>query len=500
MMNLPTGFNARLLSSSLSLCEDRIRALAKQTPQAFRNLILYNPDLLAPLTTALQPWQLRDFEALDPAWTRLARNIAASSRGRVIQRAYIERPRGHSKTTDIAAQITWILLAATRPVTGLAAAADRDQADLIHQAIGRLVAYNQVICRDLQLVQHRVRNATTGSRLDIISSDARSSYGVLPDFVVCDEICHWEKPDLWYSLLSSAAKKPQCVLTVLTNAGVGRGWQWDIREHASTSPDWHFQSLNGPHAPWITDDWLAEQRAMLPEPVFERLWLNIWQHSDGGFISLAEAEACRDVDLEYQWHGRRGVTYIAAIDYAEKHDYTVGCVCHAEGLAVIVDRMDVVKPTPDRLTPIQWVEDWIEDVAARFPQVRFIVDEYQLLGTIQRLGQRFLVDRFAFRGGDGNHRLAMQLRRLILERQLRWYPGCGAVTPSQHRDDLETELASLLLKQSVSGRVRIDHVQDGLHHDDRAFTLGAACLALLDVPSAQVWEVSAPARPGEFAW
>jgi hypothetical protein len=305
---------------------------------------------------------------------------------------------------------------------------------------------------------------------------------------------------MWHSLLSSAAKKPNCILTILTNAGVGRGWQWEIREHARTSPRWYFSSLQGPQAPWITDDWLAEQRALLPEPVFERLWLNVWQQAEGNFLTLAEVEACRSTERRYQHEGQPGRYYVAAIDYAEKNDFTVGCVCHREGDLVVVDRMDVVKPTPSTPTRIAWVEDWIEDVASRFQHVEFVVDEFQLLGTIQRLEHKYPVGRFAFAGGEGNHRLAATLRRLIVHQRVQWYPDCGVV-PGLHRDDLETELASLILKQSASGRIRIDHQQDGTHHDDRAFTLGVACLTLTEESSSPDFMiVTPPTVDGRFGW
>jgi hypothetical protein len=459
----------------------------------------------------MQSWQARDLEALDAAWLRLAGGAGSCGSAdpaafgdpaaRGPQRAYIERPRGHSKTTDMALQVAWILLAARQPVSGLAAAADRDQANLIHRAIERLARENDELCRELQFLQHLVRNVRTGSLLEIISSDVRSSWGALPDFVVCDELCHWERPELWYSLLSSAAKKPACVLVVLTNAGIGRGWQWDVREHARGDAAWYFSSLAGPQAPWITQDWLAEQRALLPPPVFARLWLNVWQHSDGEFVSLSEAEACRDDRLARRDRGTPGTRYVAAVDYAEKHDLTVGCLCHQEGARIVVDRMDVVRPGPAHPTPVQWVEQWIEHTAARFGLVTFVVDEHQLVGTVQRLEHRHHIQRFDFAGGLGNHRLAIRLRQLIIGRQVAWYAGCGAVpTPAgSGRDDLETELASLLLRQSETGRVRLDHRRDGVHHDDRSFALGLASLVLSEQsPVPEFLDISLPRHPGLF--
>jgi len=464
----------------------------------FRNLLRLPGNDAPLLADVIQPWQLQDLRALDAGWQDLAGTFCPAPAA--IRRAYLERPRGHSKTSDMAVQIAWILLAARQAVNGLAAAADREQANFLHESMQRLAQANQTLCGSLKFMQHRVRNEVTGSRLEVISSEVSGSYGALPDFIVCDELSHWSRPELWYSLLSSAAKKPKCVLTILTNAGVGRGWQWDVREHARIDPRWHFSSLQGPHAPWITEDWLAEQRALLPQPVYERLWLNLWQHAEGNFLTLEETEACRRTTLEYQVAGQPQFDYVAAIDYAEKHDFTVGCVCHRDGELILVDRMDVVQPGPRHPTQISWVEDWIQDVALKFPRVQFIVDEFQLVGTIQRLESRYPIQRFRFSGGEGNHRLAIALRQLVVHQKVNWYPDCGSV-PGPHRNDLETELASLILKQSTSGRLRIDHRADGLHHDDRAFTLGVACLALSENrETIDFLSITPPGAEGGFAW
>lgn len=494
--SLPNSERTRL--RSLLDCQQTIlKRRALRSPESFRQRLILPGAEQVRFSSLVQPWQLVDLQALDPAWQDLA-GVSGTCATVRIRRAYIERPRGHSKTSDMALQIAWILLAAREPLVGLAAAADREQAGFLLDSLRRLALANLDLFQTLQFLEHLVRNRQTGSRMEVISSDARSSYGALPDFVVCDELSHWPQPDLWHSLLSSAAKKPRCVLTILTNAGVGRGWQWDVREHARTDPHWHFSSLQGPQAPWITDEWLTEQRALLPEPVFERLWLNIWQHAEGNFLTLPEVEACRSALRRRQSEGQPGREYVAAIDYAEKHDLTVGCICHREGDVVVVDRMDVVKPLPTTPTRIVWVEDWIEDVAARFHRIRFVVDEYQLLGTIQRLENKYPIQRFAFSGGEGNHKLAATLRQLIVHQRVQWYPGCGQI-PGPHRDDLETEIASLILKQSASGRLRIDHLQDGLHHDDRAFALGVCCVTLCaEAAESDFLVITPPTRDGGF--
>ena len=425
-------------------------------------------------------WQKADFEALDPAWERVVGGPDDATR---VRRAWIERPRGHSKTSDTAAMVAWVLVAADAPISGLVAAATQEQASLLRRAIGRLVEANPRLS-SLRVLADRVACDRSGSQVRVISSDAAGSYGELADFVVCDELCHWAGPELWHSLVSTAAKRPRCLLVVLTNAGVGRGWQWQAREAARRSHEsggrWHFSSLDGVQAQWLRAGDLDEQRRLLPPPVYARLWENRWQHSDGGFVTLAEAEACRDESLTEQTRGRPGVGYVAAVDYGEKHDRTAAVVCHREaGGRVVVDRLDVAAPEPGRPVPVAWVEDWIARQAAAFPGLRVTVDEHQLVGVVQRLEGRLPVERFAFAGGGGNHRLALCLRRLIAERAVAWPAGCGAVEDLPGvRDDLETELSALVLRQSAGGRVRFDHPAGG--HDDRAFVLAAACLSLLE--------------------
>ncbi|MEZ6049563.1 MAG: terminase large subunit [Planctomycetaceae bacterium] len=499
MTNLLTWLERWRLKCQLQLRQVAHNRLLRQSPAYFRDQIKISAEQTEPLSELLEPWQQQDFAALDLAWLQLAKTNPRSSFRSPLRRAYLERPRGHSKTSDMALQIAWILENASRPLQGVAAAADRDQAALILQAIRKLIELNPALCPSLVVRKEYVENRYTGSRLDLISSDVQSSWGILPDFVVCDELCHWEKADLWYSLLSSASKRRQCLLVVLTNAGVGRGWQWEVRENARTHHRWYFSSLEGPQASWISSESLDEQRQLLPRPVYERLWLNKWQHEEGEFITLTEAEACRRDTLCYREQGEPQHAYIAAIDYAEKRDYTIGVVLHREGDLMIVDRMDVVAPTADQPTPVAWVEEWMHEVAQAFNIDRFIVDEYQLLGTIQKLEHQYPIQRFEFAGSRGNHELAMLLRQLIVEQRILWYPGCGQLTGSEKRDDLETELASLLLKQIQRGRVRIDHQQRAGHHDDRAFALGAACLYAIKENQHPDWlEVTPPDRGGMF--
>jgi hypothetical protein len=180
------------------------------------------------------------------------------------------------------------LFASRRKLTGYGAAADRDQARLLRDAIDRLVRLNPWLSQILTVNNWNIVNEHTGSTLEILSSDAPTSYGLLPDFVIVDELTHWQKEDLWYSLISSAAKRRNCVVVVISNAGFGETWQWETREAIRQDPAWYFSRIDGPVARWITEDRLAEQRRLLPAIAYQRLWLNIWTSGSGDALSDSE--------------------------------------------------------------------------------------------------------------------------------------------------------------------------------------------------------------------
>ncbi len=180
--------------------------------------------------------------------------------------------------------LAWALAFASRPVSGVAAAADRDQAAILRNAVGTLCRLNPWLDDLLDVQAFRVVNRKTNSELNIISSDTASSYGLLVDFIVCDELTHWagtRGEQLWISLLSAAAKKEHCVLSVIANAGFRQHFSYGVYEAVRDDPAWYVHCLRGPVASWITDKMLDEQRRLLPEQAYSRLWLNQFAEGSG---------------------------------------------------------------------------------------------------------------------------------------------------------------------------------------------------------------------------
>ncbi len=242
-------------------------------------------------SSVLDPWQKEDFYALDRGWMRAIGLPVGDAP--VISRAYHERGRGHSKTTDLASRALWAIYSAKRKINGVAGAAAKPQAKLLRDGIDSIVRLNPWLTDEIVVRNYFVWNKRTGSEFRILAANENTNYGLTPDFVIVDELTHWPRVDLWTALFSAVAKRANCVLQVIANAGFGMGtsWHWNAREKARNDPRWHFHRLEGPQASWITPENLAEQREHLLPQAYKRLWLNIWLLTTGDALDMNKVMA-----------------------------------------------------------------------------------------------------------------------------------------------------------------------------------------------------------------
>ena len=208
---------------------------------------------------------------------------------------YLTRPRGASKTTDLAAVALALLLAAGSRERLYWLAADRDQGQLAIDAIVGFCDRTPAIGDAVTLTSSAVEIKATGARLDVLPADAASSWGLRPAAVFCDEFAQWadttESRRLWESVSSAVAKRTDAKLVVLSTAGDPAHFARRELDHALDSPMWRVHEVPGP-TPWMDPERLAEQRERLSEAMYARLFRTSGRAGEDRLTSVEELREC----------------------------------------------------------------------------------------------------------------------------------------------------------------------------------------------------------------
>lgn len=365
--------------------------MAKSDPEYFRRLIQIDCDGESrSFASVIDPWQLADFEAMDPAWRRVA------GHGPEIQAKYSwqGRPRGHSKTTDIAVMVSYALFASKKRIDGVVGAGSKYQAGFVRDGIDRLCRLNPWLSEVIQVQNFRIVNRITGSTLQILAADEGTNYGALVDFIICDELTHWKNRGLWDALFSAAAKKPNCLVVVITNAGnnMGDGWQWTARENARESFEsggvWHFNELDGPQASWIDDAMLAHQRVSLPPSQYARLWNNQWTRGGSDMFDMSLVDASINLGGKTRHERHDWAPFIGGLDLGINHDHTGFVVMGIDVDAGRLKLADAVAWRPADFggtIDLEFVEDQILKAQSRYGLMGVYYDPHQAVYLAQRL-------------------------------------------------------------------------------------------------------------------
>jgi phage terminase large subunit-like protein len=389
---------------------------------------------------------------------------------------FLTRPRGGSKTTDLAAISVAAMVAQLPPGSRLyAIASDRDQGRLLVDAVEGFAVRTPMLHGMFDVQSFRVVHVPTGSVLVVLAADAPGAWGLLPDFVVVDEIAQWATTAgprrLWEAVSSSVAKNASARMAVLTTAGDPAHWSYGVLEHARSDPLWRVNEVPGP-VPWADPSRLAEQRRALLESSYARLHMNVWTAAEDRLATPEDVAAC--VTLDGPQEPAAGRAYLIGLDLGVKHDRSVAAVAHAEpvdgGVRVALDRMQVWAGTRDRPVRLSDVGQWVTEASRRYGRARVVMDPWQGMALAQDLrGHGIGVEEFTFSSASVG-RLATTMHLLVRDHLLA-IPDDPA---------LIEELSNVRLRETSPGVVRMDHDPD--KHDDRAIALSLAAHRLVERP------------------
>jgi phage terminase large subunit-like protein len=387
---------------------------------------------------------------------------------------FLTRPRGASKTTDLAAIVlTALLEQLPAGAQAYAVAADRDQAQLLLREVAGFVGRSGL--GDHVQVDNYKATTNSGTTLTALAADDAGAYGLRPHFVVVDELAQWNtsgKPQRMYDAVFSAIPKVAASrFVVITTAGDPAHWSRRILDHALQSPSWRVHEVPGP-TPWLDPVALQEQEASLLPSQYARLHLNQWVAAEDRLTTPEDLAECvgHTGPLDYV-HGN---TYAVGLDIGLKNDKSVMTVCHSPQptadqphRTVVVDRQVVWSGTRSKPVDLADVEATFRHVHQSYNRPTLVVDPYQaalLTSNLRRSGMR--VEEYTFTQ-QSIGRLAQRMWQLLSQHAL--------VLPDD--PELLDELSNVRIRETSPGVYRMDH--DANRHDDRAISLALAANYLL---------------------
>jgi phage terminase large subunit-like protein len=313
---------------------------------------------------------------------------------RVYRSCLLMLPRKNGKTELAAAIALYCLLFDSKQGEIYLAAADRDQAGKVFQAMVAMIRADPELDSRLEIVesQKRVVYRKTGSFCRAISSEAYSKHGFNASVVIYDELHCAPNRDLWDVLVTSQGGRLQPLMIAISTAGFDRhSILWELYSHAKNVIE--DPSIDPTFLPIIFEapqdaDWTDEavwkacnpalddfrsikemrifcQRAKaIPglQNAFRRLYLNQWTEQDERWIDLATWDLCAGaVDLE----ALKGKPCYAGLDLASTRDVTAFVLVFPddEGGFDIVPHFWVPKDTMhdrvtrDRVPYDEWARD-----------------------------------------------------------------------------------------------------------------------------------------------
>lgn len=265
----------------------------------------------------LRKWQERDI--LRPLFKTGADGL------RVYRTCLLMMPRKQGKTELAAAIATYSLLFDSQQGEIYLAAADRDQASKVFNAMLAMIRNDLELEAMVEIVesQKRVVHRKSGSFARAISAEAYSKHGFNASVVIYDELHCAPNRELWDVLVTSQGGRLQPLMLAISTAGYDRhSILWELYSHAKrvkenplldptflpiiyeapADADWTDERVWKQANPALGDFRSLEDMRIacarareIPaqENTFRRLFLNQWTEQSARWISMSAWDACR---------------------------------------------------------------------------------------------------------------------------------------------------------------------------------------------------------------
>ena len=392
------------------------------------------------------------------------------------RRHWLGRTRGFSKTTDTAGFTVAAALGGLIPPgeKGFCAAADRDQAALVSEAVRGFARRTEELHGAVLVERNEIKFPTVDVTVEVLSSDAPSAWGRRGWWWTVDEISSWSDTpgmhEFWTALSTAWPKVPGCRVVVISTAGSPAHFSRKLFETADAEPDWRLSDSHDV-APWIDAATIRGERRRLSEGTFGRLWENRWTQAEDHLVSEANLRRCVTM-TDWPANPKLNTRYVIGVDLATKYDSTAICVAHTERCDgerhVVVDDMEVFAARPGAQVSLVEVERRVEQLANRYRPARVCFDPQNASLMLENLkGRRVSVEEFKFTA-PANDKITNTLHVMLRD---------GLIDlPNDER--LLDELLSVRVVETRQGGLKVDTVPG--KHDDQVDALGISTVVLME--------------------
>lgn len=405
---------------------------------------------------------------------------------------FLTRPRGGSKTTDIAGvAVSWLAADAPPRSRSYVVASNTDQAAILIDAAAGLIARTPELEGVLVVENERIINPETGAWVRVLSQSDSGAWGLRGTYLlILDEFAQWPETRgakrVYTAVRSTVQKVKGCRLIILTSAGEPSHWSYTevFKKALADLLSWRVSEMPGP-VPWQLPEELESLRRELRPSEYDRLVLNIWSEDEDRAISPDDYEAAA-MPCEKTTKGReailslngpeKGHTYSIFVDIGTRNDATVIVVAHTEAVVddgtnaarrLIIDHLERWQGSKKQPVQLAQVEERIVELSGRFFGAKVHGDPNQFVGTLQNLNRRGVkAEEFVFTATSVGQ-IATALVQTFRNRLI-WIPDAPV---------LKDELLRVKLRESAPGVTRLDHDRSG--HDDQAVTIGMAAHVLV---------------------
>lgn len=401
-------------------------------------------------------------------------------------RHFLTRPRGGSKTTDLAGlALSWLAMEAAPMANGHVVASSVDQAAILIDAAAGIVARTPEL-QDIITVESTRLLAPNGAWVRVLSQSDSGSWGLRDaHLLILDEFAQWPETRgskrVYTAIRSTVQKVPGCRLVILTSAGEPSHWSYlEVYKKAAQDPTWRISAMPGP-VPWQDPEELESLRRELRPSEYDRLVLNIWSEDEGHAISPEDWELA--AQPAFPWGTGYSINhpgphkYIITVDVGILNDATAICVAHREPIdptgparspqRLVVDHIERWKGSKKRPIQVAAIEAWLVTASKYWNHARVYADPNQFRGSIQNLLRQ------GVRGEAWN--FTSSSVGLIATALVQAFRNQQIMVPDI--PVLEEELLRVRLRESSVGSVRLDHEKGA--HDDQAVVIGMAAHILL---------------------